>query len=128
MSFMTGGLAGGGSAFCGARVLAAFSAPGGFASSSEMMRRIDARISSIEGSWTFAGCVMPDSTSLTPSYAFYISQDRMCRFPMCGLRFSSHKPDLSPDQAPIDTSRTVLPLPEASERSCMRRESLCCLQ
>jgi hypothetical protein len=32
-----------------------------------MMRRIDARISSIEGSWTFAGCVIPDSTSSTPS-------------------------------------------------------------
>jgi hypothetical protein len=28
-----------------------------------MMRRIDARISSIEGSWTFAGCVISDSTS-----------------------------------------------------------------
>jgi hypothetical protein len=27
------------------------------------MRRIDARISSIEGSWTFAGCVISDSTS-----------------------------------------------------------------
>jgi hypothetical protein len=33
-----------------------------------MMRRIDAKISSIEGSWTFAGCVISDSTSSTPSY------------------------------------------------------------
>src|SRR3954466_14531188 len=41
--------------------MAAFSA--GLASSSAMMRRIDARISSIEGSWTFAGCVISDSTS-----------------------------------------------------------------
>jgi len=32
-----------------------------------MMRRIDARISSIEGSWTFAGCVISDSKSSTPS-------------------------------------------------------------
>jgi hypothetical protein len=30
-----------------------------------MIRRIDARISSIEGSWTFAGCVISDSTSST---------------------------------------------------------------
>jgi hypothetical protein len=30
-----------------------------------MMRRIDARISSIEGSWTFAGCDISDSTSST---------------------------------------------------------------
>jgi len=29
------------------------------------MRRIDARISSIEGSWTFAGCDISDSTSST---------------------------------------------------------------
>ena len=35
----------------------------GLASSSAMMRRIDARISSIEGSWTFAGCVISNSTS-----------------------------------------------------------------
>jgi hypothetical protein len=43
-----------------------FSAAGGFASSSAMMRRIDAKISSIEGSWTFAGCVISDPTSSTP--------------------------------------------------------------
>jgi hypothetical protein len=34
-----------------------------------MMRRIEARISSIEGSWTFAGCVISDSTSSTLSRA-----------------------------------------------------------
>jgi hypothetical protein len=39
-----------------------------------MIRRIDARISSIEGSWTFAGCVISDSTSSTPSYASYTKQ------------------------------------------------------
>jgi hypothetical protein len=43
----------------------------GFASSSAMIRRIDARISSIEGSWTFAGCVMSDSASSTLSSIFY---------------------------------------------------------
>jgi hypothetical protein len=54
----------------------AFSATGGFASSSAMMRRIDARISSIEGSWTFAGCVISDSKSSTPSHAFYHQASR----------------------------------------------------
>ena len=47
----------------GAPGCAGFSAAAGLASSSAMMRRIDARISSIEGSWTFAGCVISDSTS-----------------------------------------------------------------
>jgi hypothetical protein len=40
-----------------------------------MMRRMDAKISSMEGSWTFAGCVISDSTSSTPSHAFYTNQD-----------------------------------------------------
>src|SRR6185437_12264102 len=53
---------------------AGFSGTGGFASSSAMIRRIDARISSMEGSWTFAGCVISDSTSATPSRAFYAKQ------------------------------------------------------
>src|SRR5882724_312625 len=76
MSAITAGLATGATAaslsgFTGAGAgaaagLAGFSATGGFASSSAMMRRIDARISSIEGSWTFAGCVISDSTSSTP--------------------------------------------------------------
>jgi hypothetical protein len=73
MSFITGALAAGGAAagfsgFAGVAIagLAGFSAAGGFASSSAMMRRIDAKISSIEGSWTFAGCVISDSTSSRP--------------------------------------------------------------
>jgi hypothetical protein len=61
--FAAGGAAPGDAEPAGA-ALAGFSA--GLASSSAMMRRIDARISSIEGSWTFAGCVIPDSTSSTP--------------------------------------------------------------
>ena len=36
------------------------------ASSSAMMRLIDARISSMEGSWTFAGCVISDSRHQRP--------------------------------------------------------------
>jgi hypothetical protein len=79
MSFITGALAAGAGAagfsgLAGAAGGAAFSAAGGLASSSAMMRRIDARISSIEGSWTFAGCVISDSTSSTPSYASYTTQ------------------------------------------------------
>jgi hypothetical protein len=73
MSVITDGLGAGGgaagfSSLAGAADAAGldgFSAAGGFASSSAMMRRIDARISSIEGSWTFAGCVISDSTSST---------------------------------------------------------------
>jgi hypothetical protein len=72
MLFITGALAAGAACFSGftaATGLADFSAACGFASSSAMIRRIDARISSIEGSWTFAGCVISDSTSSTPSHA-----------------------------------------------------------
>src|SRR5260370_38173430 len=74
MSFTTGGaLAAGAAGFSGFAAagagLADFSAVAGFASSSAMMRRVDARISSIEGSWTFAGCVLFHSPSLTPSHA-----------------------------------------------------------
>ncbi len=81
ISFIAGTLAAGAAA--GASGLAGagggpagFSAAAGFASSSAMMRRIDARISSIEGSWTFAGCVISDSTSK----AFYTKPQRICRF------------------------------------------------
>src|SRR5439155_8670014 len=88
ISFLTAGLA-------AAAALAGFSAAAGLASSSAMMRRIDARISSIEGSWTFAGCVISDSTSKP----FYTKPRRICRFRICRPGFSSHKPDLSPDQA-----------------------------
>jgi hypothetical protein len=83
---MTGALAAAGAAgfsgFAAAGAgFAGFSAVAGFASSSAMMRRIDARISSIEGSWTFAGCVISDSTSSTPSHAFYTKRDGILRFP-----------------------------------------------
>ena len=112
MSFITGALAAGAAAavFSGfAAGAGAFSAAGGLASSSAMIRRIDAKISSIEGSWTFAGCVISDSTSSTPSHAFYTTHDRICRFRICRPGFSSHKPDLSPDQAPLETSRGFRP-------------------
>jgi hypothetical protein len=74
MSFITGAFAAGAAGFAGAAGAAGFSAAAGFASSSAMMRRIDAKISSMEGSWTFAGCVISDSTSSTPSHAFYAKQ------------------------------------------------------
>jgi hypothetical protein len=87
---------------------AGFSATGGLASSSAMMRRIEARISSIEGSWTFAGCVISDSTSSTPSHAlflhalFYTKHDKIRRFRMCRPELSMREPDLSPVHAPHD--------------------------
>ena len=111
---------------------AGFSVIDGFASSSAMMRRMDAKISSMEGSWTFAGCVISDSTSSTPSHAFYTNQDRICRFQICRLGFSSHKPDLSPDQAPLDRSQGPRPCAEhrsVAAKGCQTwRESLCCPQ
>src|SRR6478752_9195920 len=95
-----------------------------------MMRRIEARISSIEGSVTFAGCVISDSTSSTPSHAlFYIKPDKICRFRICGLGFSSHKPDLSPDQAPSNRQRGPAPaqgFEAARPLSAVLRESPCC--
>ena len=66
--FAAAGIAEGGMSFiAGLAGAAAALSPAGFASSSAMIRRIDARISSIEGSWTFAGCVISDSTSSTPN-------------------------------------------------------------
>src|SRR5262249_32867092 len=69
----------------------------GLASSSAMMRRIDAQISSIEGSWPFAGCVISDSTSSTnlpPSDLRFAGSEN------CGPAISWNAPDLSPDQTP----------------------------
>jgi hypothetical protein len=132
MSFIAGafGAGAGAAAFsglAGGAGLDGFSAVAGLASSSAMIRRIDARISSIEGSWTFAGCVISESTSSTPSYAFYTKPDRICRFRICGLGFSSHKPDLSPDQTPPEALCGISPLPRAPKRRGSRCESLRCL-
>src|SRR5258708_24900227 len=117
-SFMAGALAAGaataGFATAGAGP-AGFSAAAGLASSSAMMRRIDAKISSIEGSWTFAGCVSSDSTSSPPSHAFYTKHDRSCAFRICRPGFSPHQPDLSPDQAPLDTSRGIPPAAQGNQ-------------
>ena len=70
-AFAAAGIAEGGmslmAGFAGGAAAAGALSPAGFASSSAMIRRIDARISSIEGSWTFAGCVISDSTSSTPN-------------------------------------------------------------
>src|SRR3954467_5189657 len=94
--------------------VAAFSA--GFASSSAMMRRIDARISSIEGSWTFAGCVISDSTSSTPSPAFYTNRDGIDGSGFVGPDFRPLKPDLSPDQVPPATFARSRPHARAVKR------------
>jgi hypothetical protein len=77
------------------------------------MRRIDARISSIEGSWTFAGCVISDSTS-KPSYL----HQAMGESPVPNLQagFSSHQPDLSPDQA--RSMHRAGPRPHGDQRGC----------
>ena len=97
MSFITGtrAAAAGFSGFAGADAAAGgagFSAAGGFASSSAMMRRIDARISSIEGSWTFAGCVISDSKSSTHSCSFYTRHDSICPFRICRPGFFIAQP------------------------------------
>jgi hypothetical protein len=72
------------------------------ASSSAMMRRIDARISSMEGSWTFAGCVISDSKSSTPSRRCLTPrEDGLWCFLRHGSGFSSRQSALSPDQAAL---------------------------
>jgi hypothetical protein len=144
MLFITGALAAGAatagfSGLAGAAGAAGFSATAGFASSSAMMRRIDAKISSMEGSWTFAGCVISDSTSSTPLHAFYTKQRPDLPVPDRTSGISSHKPDLSPDQAPRGSRAGLEPLLRTSKRRAtadpgkrphylMRRESLCCLE
>src|SRR4051794_7361734 len=89
----------GGSGFFGASEAAGFSAFAGLASSSAMIRRIDARISSIEGSWAFAGCVISDSTSSTPSPAFYTYRDSIAG-PDCTPEPSSRRTE-SPNRVPL---------------------------
>src|ERR1700730_17904170 len=42
--------------------------------------------------------------------AFYTKHDRICRFRICRPGFSSHEPDLSPDQVPLDMPRGIPPL------------------
>ena len=88
------------SGFAEAAGAVAFSATAGFASSSAMMRRIDAKISSIEGSWTFAGCVISGLHIINALAAFYTKQDEIGRLRIGGPGFSSLQPDLSPDQVP----------------------------
>lgn len=100
------------------------SLPEGFASSSAIMRRIDAKISSIEGSWTFAGCVISDSTSPTPSSAFYTRRHWICRSGHSRPGFSPRRPDLSPSSTTRKSRWIRLPqgLPR---RGCkLRHESL----
>jgi hypothetical protein len=122
--FGAGAAAAGFSGFAGAGVGAAAAAgaadllspAGGFASSSAMIRRIDARISSIEGSWTFAGCVISDSKSSTPSYAlFYTKHDGFGWLRLHGLCNFRRRPHFSPDQR-CANHRAAPPLLGASKR------------
>jgi hypothetical protein len=91
-----------------------------------MMRRIDARISSIEGSWTFAGCVISDSTSK----AFYTKPSRISRSRICRLGFSSPHARLVPRSGrPMHRAALIPPKDSQTSRpqtQKKRRESLCC--
>ena len=120
------------------RQLAGFSAwlPAGLASSSAMMRRIDARISSIEGSGIFAACVISDSTSSTPSVVRFTP--RTTGFAGSGYAGRDfHRTSLTCPQ--IKRARCIAPLrlPQGDlrgypargrEMQKTRRESLCCLR
>jgi hypothetical protein len=97
-----------------------------------MMRRIDAKISSIEGSWTFAGCVISDSTSSTPSCPrFTPSQTGFAGSGYAGRDF--HRATLTcPQIKHRSTRRAGAPclehLMSRPKRCQMRRESVCCLR
>jgi hypothetical protein len=99
------------------------SAAGGFASSSAMIRRIDARISSIEGSWTFAGCVISDSKSSTPSHALsYTKHDGMSRLRFRGLARFRPQARLVPRSSRHDLTLRSVPL-----RASKRRDHAACV-
>jgi hypothetical protein len=46
----------------------------------------------------------------TPSHAFYTKHDRILPIPDMQAGIFTAQPDLSPDQAPLDTSRGIPPL------------------
>ncbi len=98
--------------------LAGFSAAAGFASSSAMMRRIDARISSIEGSWTFAGCVISDSTSKP----FYTKATKELPVPDMQAGIFIAQARLVPRSSPPAASRAG----SRSPQSAPRRASMTC--
>jgi hypothetical protein len=96
-----------------------------------MMRRIDARISSIEGSWTFAGCVISDSTPSTPHMRFTPSRKGFAGSGYAGWDFHrtgptcpqiKRRPTHRAGFCPSSGYRTV------AAQAAKRRESLCCLQ
>jgi hypothetical protein len=113
VGFAGGAAAAGLSGLAGATGLVGFSAVAGFASSSAMIRRIDARISSIEGSWTFAGCVISDSTSSTPSSAFYTKQGRILPHPDMRARIFIAQARLVPRSNTARRIVRIMPLPSA---------------
>jgi len=138
MSFITGGFAGGAAAagFSGLAVsagLVGFSAVAGSSKKTAMMRRIDARISYIEGSWTFAGCVISDSTSSTPSSAFYTKQGRILPVPDMRARIFVAQARLVPRSNTARRIARMMAPPAAPKRrasmgSDQGCESPCCLK
>src|SRR5262245_58171699 len=96
-----------------------------------MIRRIDARISSIEGSWTFAGCVISDSKASTPSHAlFYTRRDGKCRFRIRGPRDFIAPAQLVPSSSAARILVRFRPAALGVVRAVAPHaghESLCCL-
>jgi hypothetical protein len=93
------------------------------------MRRIDAKISSIEGSWTFAGCVISDSTSSTPPDHDSIKSLRiMISSPCLSMIFSENRLPLFRimPECPESEVRVILQarsLPEFGSRTLETRHS-----
>jgi hypothetical protein len=90
-----------------------------------MMRRIDAKISSMEGSWTFAGCVISDSTSATPSRAlFYTRHDRGRRFAMRKPSISSRRARTCPKVRALHDDIHAGPVPRSGVQHASRRAAV----
>jgi len=86
----------------------------------------------MEGSWTFAGCVISDSKSSTPSHAlFYTKHDGIAGSGCMQLGDFIAPADLSPDQHRAN-HRAIPPLiwtPSVALMDCWpARESLCYLE
>jgi hypothetical protein len=90
-----------------------------------MMRRIEARISSIEGSWTLAACVISDSRSSTRSHHVVLHQrDGICRFQVRAAGDFTAQPHSSPDQASLDAICASPPPLVQEQRSSTASELL----
>jgi hypothetical protein len=86
----------------------------------------------MEGSWTFAGCVISDSKSSTPSHAqLYTKRGGICRFRFCEAHDFRRTSLTCPQIKRRGNRRAVPSLLKDIETSRKdyerRRESLCCL-